>query len=172
MCTIQHLCTFLLSFENILFQLFHTHKKNPTHPLYMKSNVITLMKALSPHLHSWFLPPLSSQRFLFIIYRGNCIALQLAVTAPSISLAKLLRSWIENVSACPVPSPGHLHAQCLALGMAGNWPLTDIYEWTKKIKASKCPNMAQLVFVSWGSASSSWRLTHAVGILLCIFHLP
>lgn len=101
-CSTQHLCTchFLL-IANILthlFQLFHQKKKKSLSTLYGWNPVSLLLWKTVLCIVGFFLL-WALQVSLFIVYRGNGIALQLAMAASPISLAKLLSSWTQNASA-------------------------------------------------------------------------
>lgn len=100
-----------------MFNPAFVHMLFPAHSKYSHSFISTLLpeKKFLPILYGW--NPMSSllwkpvlcrvgffllwalQVSLFIVYRGNEIALQLAMAASPISLAKLLSSWIQNASA-------------------------------------------------------------------------
>lgn len=101
-CSTQHLytCCFLL-IANILthlFQLFHQEKKKSLSILYGWNPMSSLLWKPVLCVVGFFLL-WALQVSLFIVYRGNGIALQSAMATSPISLAKLLSSWIQNASA-------------------------------------------------------------------------
>lgn len=135
--------------------------KSPTHTL--MSSVITLMKAYCPSLRSWFLPPLSSQSSLLIVCRGNGSALQLALTAFSISSAKF---W----------APGHrltLQIQCQAPGLARNRSTTKVSGSTNKWRLHnnpKWPAWSLAFHETWLLQAEGWLMLWASSCAFFILH--